>query len=219
MRLQRGFSLVETLVAAAIAFVVGWLLIRLVGATASAASHLDARLNARSAADRLAERLTGDSVSAWSVFVPPADVLGASNADGHEIDFASEDSTHRSYWWAYRFDAAAQSVVAYAYGSSGAPVAGETFSGVTTFAAQTHALSDLKLASSDVYDALFAGATLVPADVSFAWNAQAVGGNHLVRVQIDGIGIQRTLVLASGTAPTHFTVIVNYTPAPPVPTP
>lgn len=219
MESQRGFSLAEILVASAIALTIGALLVWLTHSTVLAAAHLDRRLSSRSSIDRLAERVTSDASSAWSVFVPARDVLGNANADGHELDFVSEDASHRSCWWAYDFSAEASQVTVYAYAPGTPPSAGDAYSGVNAFSAETHALGDLADPSSDVYDALFTGDVLTPVDVPFDWGGNAVGGNHLVRLHVAGEGADRTMLLATGTAPTHFTVLVDYTPSPPLPTP
>lgn len=219
MESQRGFSLAEIIVASAIAFTIGALLVWMAHATVLAAAHLDRRLNARSTVDRLTERLTADASSAWSVFVPARDVLGNANADGHELDFVSEDASHRSYWWAYDFDARASQVTVYAYAAGTPASAGDVYSGIGAFSAETHALTDLGVVSSDVYDPLFANDTLTPVDVPFEWGGSAAGGNHLVRVRVSAEGVDRTTLLATGTAPTHFTVVVDYTAPPVTPTP
>jgi type II secretory pathway pseudopilin PulG len=211
---QRGFSLVEVLVASAIAFALGWALLSLLHVTSFAATRMDARLRARDGAARLTERLESDAGGAWSVFVPPQDVAGASNADGHELDFVTEDASHRSYWWAYGYDAASSRVTAFAYAPGAAPVSGETFDGIASFSARQYALSALAKPASRIYDPLFAGAQFAPVDVVLPWGAPAAGGNRLVRVHLGALGSDRTLTLASATAPTHFTVIVDYTPAP-----
>lgn len=216
---QRGFSLAEIVVASAIAFTVGALLVWLSHAASLAAAHLDQRLSARSTVDRLAERLMTDASSAWSAFVPARDVLGNANGDGHEIDFVSEDASHRSYWWAYDFDSRATRVTVYAYAPGTPPSAGDVYSGIGAFAGETHALSELANPASDVYDPLFSADTLTPVDVPFEWGGNAVGGNHLVRVRVTAEGIDRTMLLATGTAPTHFTIVVDYTPPPATPTP
>lgn len=209
----------EVTIASAIAFTIGALLVWLTHATVLAAAHLDQRLSARSTTDRLAERVSADASSAWSIFVPARDVQGNSNADGHEVDFASEDASHRSYWWAYDFDVRASQVTVYAYAAGTPPSPGDVYTGVSTFSAETHALPDLADPSSDVYDGLFAGDVLTPVDVPFDWGGNAVGGNHFVRVRIAAEGVDRTMLLATGTAPSHFTVVVDYTPPPPSPTP
>jgi len=216
---QRGFSLVEVVIASAIAFTIGTALVWLTHATVLASAHLDARLSARSSVDRLAERLTTDASSAWSIFVPARDALGTANADGHELDFVSEDASHRSYWWAYDFDARASQVMVYTYGPGVPPSAGDAYGGIESFGAEMHALTDLANPASDVYDALFAGDALSAVDVPFDWGANASGGNRLVRLHVTAEGVDRTMLLATGTAPTHFTVVVDYTPPPATPTP
>jgi prepilin-type N-terminal cleavage/methylation domain-containing protein len=219
VKAQRGFTLLEMLVAAAIGSILGALLVWLVHATAFSSAHLDARLAARSAVERLAERLRSDAASAWTVFVPAQDVFGANNADGHELDFASQDAARQTHWWAYAFNAAARQVTVYAYAPGGAPSAGDVYDGITGFTAQTHPISDVANPASTIYDPLFAGAAAAPIDVDFGWSALAVGGNHLVRADVSAAGIDRRVLLASGTAPTHFTIVVTYTPPPPTPTP
>jgi hypothetical protein len=52
-------------------------------------------------------------------------------------------------------------------------------------------------------------------DVDYGWGSAAAGGNHVVRVRVTGLGVDRTTFLASATAPSHFTVVVKYTPPPP----
>lgn len=213
-------KLIEVLVAAAVAFVLAWLLVRLVSETAFASSHLNARLDARSATDRLSDRLESDAAGAWSIFVPAADVFGASNADAHELDFATEDASHHTYWWAYGYSPATQRVTVYAYAPGSPPIAGDAFDGITGFVAESHAVTDISDPRSDVYDALFAGTTVTPVDFDFGWsNVLANGGNRLTRVQLEATGVDRTILLSSATAPTHFTVVVEYTPPPATPTP
>lgn len=215
MQSQRGFTLVEVLVAAAMAFVLGWALIALAHALVGNAVHLDARLTARSATDRLAERLQSDAASAWSVYVPGNDLFGASNANGHEIDFATENSLHQQIWWAYTYDAALQRVIEHGFVPKGAHTDGETFDGITAFAAEVHPVSDLSVASSNIFDPLFAASNATPVEFDYGWASKAaVGGNHLVRVHIAAFGVDRALLLSSATAPTHFTVILEYTPPP-----
>jgi hypothetical protein len=202
------------MIAAAIALVVGWQLLALTHATIFNAAHLDQRLRVRSAADRLEERLTSDAASAWSIFVPSDDVNGTNNRDGHELDFVTQDASHRTFWWAYAYDGSVKRVTRYAYAPGSPPVSGETYDGVDDLVARTYPITDLTNPASEAYDPLFAGVTVDAVDVDYGWNAAAVGGNHLVRVALTGNGVDRTMLLASATAPTHFTVLVKYTPPP-----
>jgi hypothetical protein len=213
-------KLIEVLVAAAVAFVLTWLLVRLGSQTIFAAAHANARLDARSATDRLAERLESDAAGAWSIFVPETDVFGANNADAHELVFATQDASHRTYWWAYGYSPATQRVTVYAYAPGSAPVAGDVFEGITGFGAESHPATDLTNPRSDIFDALFSGTTVTPVDFDFGWsNALANGGNRLTRVRLQATGVDRTILLSTATAPTHFTVVVEYTSPPATPAP
>lgn len=219
MNAQRGFSLVETLVASAIALLVGWQLLSMTHAAILGASKLDGRVRARGAADGLEERLTADAATAWSIFVPGNDLDGNRNDDGHEIDFVTEDASHRPLWWAYAYDARAKSVTRYAYAPGEPAIPGERYEPLDAMSAQTHTLDALAHPGSGIYDPLFARSALENVDVPYGWNSLAVGGNHLVAVRIAGTGVERSLLLAAAAAPSHFTVIVTYTPRPSTPAP
>lgn len=214
LRRQSGFTLAEVLVSTAIAFALGWLLLRLVESAVGAAALANARTNAANSSDRLAERLDADASSAWSVFVPDADVAGNANGDGHELDFASEDASHAQYWWAYDYDAASQTVTQYAYEPGNAARAVQAFDGIARFVAKGFNATALTDRASGAYDPLFAGATVSNVDFDFGWNPRALGGNPLVRVALNAAGVERELVLSSATAPSHFTAVVQYTPPP-----
>jgi hypothetical protein len=210
-------KLVETLIAAVIAFWLLWALVAGVDSMASTANRLDARVAGRTSVDRALDRFASDAASAWSIFVPANDVLGDANNDGHEFDLASEDASHHRYWWAYRFDAASSQIVRYAYVPGSTPVAGDVFGGITELTATAHPITDLTAAGSGIADPLFAGATLTP--VSITLPSGMVAGNGLVNVTIAAAGTTRSILLATATAPTHVTVEIPYTPAPPAPTP
>ncbi len=208
-------KLLEVVVAAGIAFVLAWALVRVAHDAVFTAVHLDTRLRAHDATQRLAERMESDAASAWSLFIPAADVLGASNADGHELDFVTEDASHDTYWWAYRYDPAAQRVTDYAYAPGGATRAGDVFDGITAFGAESDPVTDVALPASPAYDPLLASAGATPVDFDYGFaRPEALGGNRLTLVHLTAAGVNRTLRLATNTAPTHFTVVVKYTPAP-----
>jgi prepilin-type N-terminal cleavage/methylation domain-containing protein len=211
---QRGFSLLEVSIASAIAVVLAAQSIALVhtlvlGATASAR-----RVRATSSASELQARLIASSALAWSVFVPRADVLGVANADGHEVDFVTQDVTRRSFWWAFTFDAVRRRVTQYAYSPSGAVRAGATYGEIDAFHADAYPVSNVTDPSSPRYDPLFAGALVRDVTMPFGWTPQAPGGNGLVRIGIGGAGVNRVAALAPATAPTRFTVVLTYTPPP-----
>ena len=216
---QAGFTLVELVIGAAVAAVVIGALVLFASRLTQTTVALDSRVQSQSAAERLMERLPTEAASAWAVYVPASDVNGNANTDGHEIDFFSEDGSHRPYSWAYTFDAAQKQVTRYAV-ASGAPASpGEVIAPIDTFAA-----ASISVAQLGTIDPLFAGATATPVTYTFDASSSAIGGNALVRLRIGASGVDRSELLASGTAPTTFTVVVNYTPSPtpvvtPTPTP
>jgi hypothetical protein len=108
-----------------------------------------------------------------------------------EIAFTSQDGAHRTYAWSYTFDAAAKTVTR---------STGEVYTGI---------------------DALTAASAVPNADPLFAGASVAnVSATQMVDVQIEASGVSRDVLLASGDAPTSFTVVAQYTPSPtPVVTP
>jgi prepilin-type N-terminal cleavage/methylation domain-containing protein len=214
MRAQRGFSLLEVSIASAIAVVLAVQSIALVHTLVLGATATAHRVRAGASAAELQARLIVSAATAWSVFVPRADVLGSGNADGHEVDFVTQDVTRRSFWWAYAFDATRRRVTQYAYSPGGAVRAGGTYDGIDAFHASAYPVSAVTVASNPGYDPLFAGASVHDVVMPFGWTPQAPGGNGLVRVAIGGTGINRVAMLAPATAPSRFTVVLTYTPAP-----
>jgi prepilin-type N-terminal cleavage/methylation domain-containing protein len=214
VRAQRGFTLLEVLVASAIAIVLACQSIALLHALIVGATLTGERVRAASAAGELDARLVASAATAWSVFVPERDVLGGANADGHEIDFVTQDAARRSFWWAYRFDRSHRRVTQYAYSPGGAVRNGATYDGLTGFRASAYPVSAVRLADSPAYDALFANASVTDVAVPFGWTPEAPGGNRIVRVTMDGPGVHRLAVVTAATAPSRFTVVLTYTPAP-----
>lgn len=204
MERQAGFTLIETLIGAAIGALLVWGVLVFAGRMVAWGNAANQRVNAVAGADRLVERMSSEAASSMAVYVPATDALGASNTDGHEVDFFTEDGAHRTYGWAYTFSSAAKTVTRYTLNPGNAATAGDTLAQIDTFSAS--ALLVTQLAS---YDPLFAGAS-----------TSDVPGNRLVAVQITASGVNRSVLLASADAPTAFTVVVTYTASPaPIATP
>lgn len=212
MRAQAGFTLVEIVASAAVGAVLLWCLLAFANRTLFGAEALDRRLQASAGAAHAIERMTSEAASALAVYVPATDAFGASNADGHEVDFFTRDASHRPYGWAYDFDASAHTLTRYALG--GAPLAGEAVSNIDAFSATAATVDDLSNAASIAYDPLFAGARATDVPFAFTDMPGAIGGNRLVVLQITASGTSRRVTLASADAPASFTVVVSYTPSP-----
>jgi len=210
MHSQRGFTLVEVLIAAGISVMLAAILVAIAHAFVAWSQRASATVDAQSALDRLEERIDAETAGSWSVFVPASDVLGEPNGDGHEFDIATEDALRRPSFRAYRYDASASRIDEYVYGTPGTtPIAtGDVTSHVTAFAAINGSVRALA-------GPLFANATIVDAEVPLQLGApEAVGGNRLTSVRIAIGRFERNWMLASATAPSSVTVVLRYTPGP-----
>ncbi|HET9096507.1 MAG TPA: prepilin-type N-terminal cleavage/methylation domain-containing protein [Candidatus Baltobacteraceae bacterium] len=212
----RGFSLLELLVALAIVTVIVWLLFHALTQTL-----LAGRMQARddleqSTIGQLVDTLTTEQDDAWAMYVPPADVLGKSNGDGHEVDFFTRDGKQRPYFWAYGYDKTAQTLTRYRFSAPGGIATQDaTYTGITKFYARTYPVTALLDASTPIYSALYSGAALQSGIVHFypsmPWIA---GGNNITYVHVEGASVKQDLQLTTNTAPSGFTVVVYYTPSP-----
>jgi len=217
-RSELGFSLIEVVIGGAIAVFAVLAVLSVTNTMVGTAAHLNARAQAQAASDRLAERLSTEATAAWAIFVPAADVFGDDNSDGHEVDLFSENGAHRPYASAYTYDRQTKLVTRYAYAPGIAPAASETIGPLDTFTASAADVTDLANPSSAAYDALFAGASAPVVHFTYAAMPGAAGGNGVVHVHLVASGVDRTVMLASATAPTAFTVVISYTPPPASPT-
>lgn len=225
---ESGFSLVEVVIAGAIGVFVLLVALQVTQMIIRSAISMNTRVDAQGSVERLVERMTSEAATAWAIFVPATDVLGQSNGDGHEIDFYSQDGSHRSYAWAYVYDKTTKAITRYTYWPGVSAIAGDSVGPVDGFAASpSQPASNLIANGSTIYDPLFANSAIADVRYTFAAanaldNSQdaPLGGNRVVRVHVSGSGVDRTELLTTGTAPTTFTIVVDYTPAPvPIPSP
>ena len=214
---SRGFSLLETAVTVALAALACIFTLRLVSSTVHW-SAVAAQRNADSASvGELTDRWRIEEDSAWAIFTPPSDVHGSSNADDHELDFFTRDGKNRSYFWSYTYDAASQTLTRYLYSAPGAaPVKDEVYAGVTKFVAHTYPVTALQDTSTPVYSPLYANAALQAGAVRFypAGAPWIAGGNQITYVRIETASQLREMQLSTQTAPSGFTIVLSYTPAP-----
>lgn len=202
-------TLIELVVGVGLAALLSLALIAAVGTAVRFAASADADATGVTQTRALFERLRAQAHSAWAIFVPRLDVLGVENSDGHEIDFFAEDAQHAPHFWAYRFDARAHTLERYLYAAPGTPglPSGDLLSNVDAFSATS-------FAASSVPDPLFSGASVQNVRVDFGLGSDVIGGNALVRVSVKLGIVLRECILASATAPTGFTLVYSYTPAP-----
>lgn len=217
-RAQAGFSLIEVLIAAAVTVVLSFFMIFSVRSFLRWSALLAQRQSDEASVGALLDRWQAEADSAWSIFTPPADLLGQSNADGHEVDFFTRDGTNRPTFWAYRYDAQAQTLQRYVYASPGsAPAAdGAPLAGIAAFRAHTYPITALQDNSSPIYSSLYAGAALQASAVHFGYVNQPwiAGGNQITSIHIAAASVARDVQLVTQTAPSGFIVELRYTPAP-----
>lgn len=217
-RPQCGFTLLETMVAVAVVLAVGFFVLSALASAHRWNAALASRRASETSIGSLADRLEAEEDSAWAIFTPPADVYGAPNADGHELDFFLRDAQNRAHFWAYRYDAAGHSLQRLLYGKSGdrAIADGAPLKNIDDFFARTYPVTALQDSASPIYSALYGGAALHPAEVRFdpaqPWIA---GGNQITYVRIHSAQSGRELQLSTQTAPSGFIVVARYTPSPP----
>jgi len=214
---QRGFSMIEVLVAlgigAIIALAAGNALLRALQARELAA----ARLNDRSELAQLIAAIRADNQSATAFVIPSTDSAGEANGDGHAFDLHDVDALSGERIIEYRWIGAdathttrvERSSLDPAALASPAPLA--EYDGVTALQARSLPLSALASAGSDG-DPLFAGATL--RDVAIDLGDGAAAGNALLALTLRTAHAVRALRLANLAAPTRFTYVLQYTPTP-----
>ena len=214
---QRGFTLLEVLVAAAVFAVVSFALFGLLHEYTLTGRTLATNQHTRSDIAHLLDRLESDAGSSDSVFLPDKDVFGADNsAVPHEIDFHAKDAANRPYFWAYYYDATAKTLQRYDYANIGSTAKkdGGTYGNITRFSPSLHAISEISDASSPIYFPVLTSAK--DHDVALGANANVVGGTHIIHIDMATSNESIPVDLQAGGAPSGFTVVLNYTPAPKV---
>jgi|SRR5579872_684121 len=212
---ERGFTLIEVLVAAGLWIVLGGTLLLATQGLLAAARTALGQQHAYVTLTQLIETLDAESSSALAIFIPPNDVLGKNNRDGHELDFYSRDALRYGHFWAYHWDRATSTLQRYTYSTPGSAVtpSDPPLNGITSFAATRKLASTLGPAFANGY---------VARDIAVNFNYSNVnGGNAVVAVAFAGRRDAFSLELLPGTMTSGFAVVVaTFTPTPaPAPSP
>jgi len=216
-RSQRGFTLLETVVAVTILTIIGFCVLSAITQALRWNASLAQRRMAETAIGSLGDRLEAEEDSAWAIFTPPLDAYGSSNEDGHEVDFFLRDAQNRAHFTAYLYDKAEHRIQRLLYAKvGGVPVAGgSAIANVDDFFAHTYPVTALQDPQTPVYSELYRNAEIHRAEVRFdpaqPWIA---GGNQMTYVRIRSAQFTRQLQLSTQTAPSGFTIVLRYTPAP-----
>jgi prepilin-type N-terminal cleavage/methylation domain-containing protein len=209
-RAQRGFTLLEVLAALGAFSVAALFLLAAVASVAHWNAALAERQSSEAELGGLADRLESEEDSAWAIFTP--------YSDGRELDFFMRDARSRAHFWAYRYDSSAQTLqrVVYASPDAAAIADGPPLTGVVSFFAQTYPVTALQDSASPLFSELYASAALTPATVGFGFADRPgiAGGNQITYVRVATRHSVRALALATQTAPSGFTIVLRYTPAP-----
>jgi type II secretory pathway pseudopilin PulG len=210
---ERGFTLVEMVVATGLWIVLGGTLLYVAQSVLGAARQSLSQQNAYIALAHLLETWDAESSSALALFIPENDVLGASNSDGHELDFYSRDAARYGHFWAYRWDRPTSTLQRYTYATpGGTPLASDPpISGITTFALSQKLASAVVQPFTNGY---------VTRDVAVNFGYPGVdGGNAITAVTVGNAHDTFGIELLPGTMTSGFSVVVSsFTPAP-TPTP
>lgn len=218
MQRQRGFAAFDLLVAVVIfgtAVFAGGLIAQ---RTMSAATTVETQRTQYALGSSEVDKMIADAPTARSVFVPPNDVLGNSNADGHEVDFETKvtrSSGQQVSFWAYRFDSASNSLQRYSYA---APGQAATAIGNPVALGSGSSLVATSQSVSALGDALFSGITrnAVQIPSGYSSGGQTIyEGNGVVHVTLATAQGTYDADLVAGASPSGFTVVAStYTPTP-----
>lgn len=206
---ERGFTLVEVVLAAGLWIVLGGSLLVVAQGLLAAARTASAQQHAYAGLTQLIDTLDAESSSALAIFVPQRDIDGKANADGHELDFYSRDAARYGHFWAYRWDHDAKTLQRYVYSAPGstATPSDPPLGNIVAFSATRKPASSLAPAFANGY---------LARDVAVNFNYPNVdGGNAVTSVTFADARDTFTLELLPGTMTSGFAVVVaTFTPTP-----
>ena len=116
---QRGFTLLETLLALGVMTAIGLFLFSTLAGVLRWNGAAAQRENAEASLGGFIDRLEAEEDTAWAIFTPPQDVHGKNNSDGHELDFFLRDARNRAHFWAYCYDRATLTLQRFVYSAPG----------------------------------------------------------------------------------------------------
>ena len=194
---ERAFTIFELLIAGAVLVMVLVPLVASISAmTRGAQSNLVYRAS-YSDTSQVVSGLQRDAASALAVFIPSNDVLGASNADAHEVDFFTRDSNKNPHFRAYTFNTASKLLQVSNYNSPGqASLNDGSATPLKSFTASS--ISVDSLASDPMVSAIFKGNIPKPIDINYGYPG-VIGGNRITQVHLTNTVSDRTIRLLAGT--------------------
>ncbi len=222
---ERGFTLIETMIAAALFVVMMGTAFAAVVVTGNVMRSAATTQRGSGAIDRQAAAFRAESATASAVFVPPFDLHGEPNADGHEVDFYAKGQANRDVFWRYAYDRTNSTLRRYDYdprtnavgvrdprsGTIDATASYPAIPGVSTFSARVIEANDLADPAKNRYAALFSrvpnGEPVSLNDPTNGRNvAGLIGGNRIVEIQLANATSSSVVHIGAGTMPTGFYV-------------
>lgn len=206
---ERGFTLIEVVIAVALWIVLGGALLYLTQGLLAQTQTLAAQRSAYEQLTRLVDTFDAEATSSLAIFIPPADVLGNDNSDGHELDFYSRDAQRLGHFWAYRWDQPTSTLQRYTYAQPGAEAsAGDPpLHGITAFQAT-------RLPASTISRPFLAGYAARDVVVNFGYPG-VDGGNAITAVSFSNARNRFSVELLPGTMASGFQVVVaTFVPSP-----
>jgi hypothetical protein len=161
---ERGFTVMETLLATALLLAIGLGTLGLIGGFARAIAARGSASGGAAQTENVLASMRSDAATAFAVFVPAHDIHGAANGGTavppHEVDYYTKAQDGSEVWWAYEYSAAASTLRRWDYvpsatgGAATIGVMGRTgvldtnasyppMTGVKAFSAHTIEASDL----------------------------------------------------------------------------
>ena len=233
---ERGFTVVETLLATVLLLLIGIGTLGLVSGFARAIASRGSSSGGSAQAENVLVSMRSDAATAFAVFVRVTDIYGAPNGSAtvapHEVDYYTKAQDGSETWWAYFYNASDSTLRRWDYSPNvGAAdtigVMGRTgvidtnasyppMTGVTAFSAHTIEASDLTSSNNTfgpIIASLSSAAGITPnaepvgfVPKSGTARADLYGGNTTVEVSLKTAQSTRTIHLSTSTSPSGFTL-------------
>lgn len=139
----RGQAMLESLTFIATIFFVAAILLTAVTNGASTSALLSRESRQEIDAVSLIARWHHESLSATAIYVPASDIQGASNSDGHEFRFVSQDGRGNIISWAYTWDKDSLLLKRFTISSDGQPSPYSNITSVNFLSARVEPASEI----------------------------------------------------------------------------
>ncbi len=162
-------------------------------------------LHEHGAVNTTLDQIATDAQHSRWVGIPSTDIYGASNTNGHEIDFYTVDSNKNPYFWAWYYDTNAQTLQKYTYtdpaSRANLKTAGQQAWNITGFSAASLALSTITNAELSAIGVT----SITPQNVGYGYTVS----NNIIKIVLSTADEVVPLELAPAVGPTGFYEVVG----------